>query len=155
SAKPQFTHRFDRFLLWGRSMGAVSCVLYAATVSSEMAAAGINPMHPSMSQLSQRTPRIPYISGLILDSPFSSLWTLAESIIENYKTRLPKIVLAGVAAIGLPLVRTAILNKIHGFDIKFVHPSHPTIRLSHRSLRVCAERWTSSNPAVTAVRRPS
>lgn len=47
--------------LWGRSMGAVTALLHAD--------------------------RDPSIAGLVLDSPFSSLSTLAEELISKYAPR--------------------------------------------------------------------
>ncbi|KAI5084205.1 hypothetical protein GOP47_0000374 [Adiantum capillus-veneris] len=50
--------------LWGRSMGAVTSLLYGA--------------------------EDPSIAGLVLDSPFSNLYNLMMELVDVYKIRLPK-----------------------------------------------------------------
>ncbi|XP_068320215.1 uncharacterized protein [Pyrus communis] len=53
-----------RIGLWGRSMGAVTCLLYGA--------------------------EDPSIAGMVLDSAFSSLYVLMMELVDVYKIRLPK-----------------------------------------------------------------
>ncbi|GAU12031.1 hypothetical protein TSUD_196550 [Trifolium subterraneum] len=50
--------------LWGRSMGAVTCLMYGA--------------------------EDPSIAGMVLDSPFSDLVDLMMELVDTYKVRLPK-----------------------------------------------------------------
>lgn len=50
--------------LWGRSMGAVTCLMYGA--------------------------EDPSIAGMVLDSPFSDLVDLMMELVDTYKIRLPK-----------------------------------------------------------------
>ncbi|XP_048447328.1 uncharacterized protein LOC103963697 isoform X3 [Pyrus x bretschneideri] len=56
--------QISRIGLWGRSMGAVTCLLYGA--------------------------EDPSISGMVLDSAFSSLYVLMMELVDVYKIRLPK-----------------------------------------------------------------
>ncbi|MCO5552645.1 hypothetical protein L7F22_006161 [Adiantum nelumboides] len=53
--------------LWGRSMGAVTCLMYGA--------------------------EDPSIAGMVLDSPFSNLVDLMMELVDVYKVRLPKFTL--------------------------------------------------------------
>ncbi|XP_021637703.1 uncharacterized protein LOC110633416 isoform X2 [Hevea brasiliensis] len=54
----------SRIGLWGRSMGAVTCLLYGA--------------------------EDPSIAGMVLDSAFSNLFDLMMELVDVYKIRLPK-----------------------------------------------------------------
>ncbi|XP_059311910.1 uncharacterized protein LOC132063404 isoform X3 [Lycium ferocissimum] len=54
--------------LWGRSMGAVTCLMYGA--------------------------EDPSIAGMVLDSPFSDLVDLMMELVDTYKIRLPKFTVA-------------------------------------------------------------
>ncbi|OAE25329.1 hypothetical protein AXG93_4620s1430 [Marchantia polymorpha subsp. ruderalis] len=54
----------SRIGLWGRSMGAVTCLMYGA--------------------------QDPSIAGMVLDSPFSNLFDLMMELVDVYKIRLPK-----------------------------------------------------------------
>nr|XP_028943564.1 uncharacterized protein LOC103414554 isoform X2 [Malus domestica] len=56
--------QISRIGLWGRSMGAVTCLLYGA--------------------------EDPSIAGMVLDSAFSSLYVLMMELVDAYKIRLPK-----------------------------------------------------------------
>ncbi|KAM1456414.1 hypothetical protein ACFX1R_006513 [Malus domestica] len=56
--------KISRIGLWGRSMGAVTCLLYGA--------------------------EDPSIAGMVLDSAFSSLYVLMMELVDVYKIRLPK-----------------------------------------------------------------
>ena len=77
--------------LWGRSMGAVTAMLHAN--------------------------RDPSIAGLVLDSGFSSLKTLAEELC-NHHTKLPKF----VVNMALSFLRNTIKSKAK-FDIYKLKPS--------------------------------
>ena len=76
--------------LWGRSMGAVTALLHAHRDHS--------------------------IAGLVLDSPFSSLYRLAEELVKTYAT-LPNFVLS--TALGM--LRKSIKQRAN-FDIKDLAP---------------------------------
>ncbi|VFQ60705.1 unnamed protein product [Cuscuta campestris] len=56
--------KISRIGLWGRSMGAVTCLLYGA--------------------------EDPSIAGMVLDSAFSNLFDLMMELVDVYKIRLPK-----------------------------------------------------------------
>ncbi|XP_024021470.1 uncharacterized protein LOC21400949 isoform X3 [Morus notabilis] len=56
--------QISRIGLWGRSMGAVTCLLYGA--------------------------EDPSIAGMVLDSAFSNLYDLMMELVDVYKIRLPK-----------------------------------------------------------------
>ncbi|CAN4089946.1 unnamed protein product [Withania somnifera] len=56
--------KVSRIGLWGRSMGAVTCLLYGA--------------------------EDPSIAGMVLDSAFSNLFDLMMELVDVYKIRLPK-----------------------------------------------------------------
>ncbi|XP_065855407.1 uncharacterized protein [Euphorbia lathyris] len=56
--------QISRIGLWGRSMGAVTCLLYGAAD--------------------------PSIAGMVLDSAFSNLFDLMMELVDVYKIRLPK-----------------------------------------------------------------
>jgi len=64
------------------------------------------------------------IAALILDSPFSSLWTLSEHLIEQWFANKPfQHALSGAtAATALPAVRRKISQLVPGFDIKEFSP---------------------------------
>lgn len=89
--------------IWGRSMGAATALMYAAND--------------------------PAISGIVLDSAFSSLKKIAEELVEktpviihfstiycwifkNFKLKIPKMMLS----LGLKVIRRSIKNKA-SFDI--------------------------------------
>ncbi|CAB4275564.1 unnamed protein product [Prunus armeniaca] len=57
--------QISRIGLWGRSMGAVTCLLYGA--------------------------EDPSIAGMVLDSAFSNLYVLMMELVDVYKIRLPKL----------------------------------------------------------------
>ncbi|KFK32200.1 hypothetical protein AALP_AA6G210300 [Arabis alpina] len=58
------SNHVSRIGLWGRSMGAVTCLLYGA--------------------------EDPSIAGMVLDSAFSNLFDLMMELVDVYKIRLPK-----------------------------------------------------------------
>ncbi|MCO5591029.1 hypothetical protein L7F22_045005 [Adiantum nelumboides] len=72
--------------LWGRSMGAVTSLLYGA--------------------------EDPSIAGLVLDSPFSNLYSLMMELVDVYKIRLPKFTIR----VALQIMRR-IIQKRAQFDI--------------------------------------
>jgi pimeloyl-ACP methyl ester carboxylesterase len=76
--------------LWGRSMGAVTSLLHGD--------------------------RDPSIAAMVLDSPFSSLRTLAEELTRNY-VKIPKLILSG----AISLIRKTVKSKA-GFDINDLNP---------------------------------
>lgn len=80
------TGRISTIALWGRSMGAFTALLHAD--------------------------RDPSIAGLVLDSPFTSLSTLAEELARGY-AKVP----AWMARAVLVMVRSMIQSKAH-FDIE-------------------------------------
>eukprot|EP00249_Psilotum_nudum_P017973 c26580_g1_i1 orf=367-2007(-) len=67
--------------LWGRSMGAVTSVMYGA--------------------------QDPSIAGMVLDSPFSNLVDLMMELVDVYKVRLPKFTLK----VAIQYMRRIILRK--------------------------------------------
>ena len=96
--------------LWGRSMGAATALLYAAT-------------------------RDPNVTALILDSPFQSLRQLALDVVQSALGGSELNGAARVASIGaLRLVRGAVRRRA-GFDIydvdiepvSYTHLTLPTI----------------------------
>lgn len=76
--------------LWGRSMGAVTAIMHSI--------------------------RDPSIAGMVLDSPFTSLRTLAEELCREH-TKIPKTILDA----ALKMIRKTILQKA-GFDILELEP---------------------------------
>ncbi len=112
--------RFYRFAIWGRSMGAVTAVRLAA---ADYPTATATASHATAASAPAPAPAPPVVAnrdyaivGLICDSPFSHLWTCIGSIIAHYKTNSVAKAIAG--SIALPLVRSAISDRITGFDIK-------------------------------------
>ncbi|KAL5065313.1 hypothetical protein RYX36_027050 [Vicia faba] len=67
--------------LWGRSMGAVTCLMYGA--------------------------EDPSIAGMVLDSPFSDLVDLMMELVDTYKVRLPKF----TVKFAIQFMRRAIQKK--------------------------------------------
>lgn len=103
--------------LWGRSMGAVTSLMYGA--------------------------EDPSIAGMVLDSPFSDLVDLMMELVDTYKVRLPKF----TVKFAIQYMRRAILKKAkfdimdlntikvakscfvpvlfgHAIDDDFIHPHH-------------------------------
>ncbi|KAK9288758.1 hypothetical protein L1049_017222 [Liquidambar formosana] len=103
--------------LWGRSMGAVTSLMYGA--------------------------EDPSIAGMVLDSPFSDLNDLMMELVDTYKIRLPKF----TVKLAIQYMRRAILKKAkfdimelntikvakscfvpvligHAIDDDFIHPHH-------------------------------
>ncbi|KAI3524047.1 hypothetical protein L1887_02661 [Cichorium endivia] len=103
--------------LWGRSMGAVTSLMYGA--------------------------EDPSIAGMVLDSPFSDLVDLMMELVDTYKIRLPKF----TVKFAIQYMRRAILKKAkfdivelntikvakssfvpvlfgHAIDDDFIHPHH-------------------------------
>jgi pimeloyl-ACP methyl ester carboxylesterase len=78
--------------LWGRSMGAATALLHSD--------------------------RDPSIAGMVLDSPFTSLRSLAEELVEMFiGVNLPK----WMVSIAMNLIRSTIKSKAH-FDINDLSP---------------------------------
>lgn len=69
--------------LWGRSMGAVTCLMYGA--------------------------QDPLIAGMVLDSPFANLNNLMMELVDVYKIRLPKF----TVKVAVQYMRKAIQKKAH------------------------------------------
>ncbi|XP_022858093.1 uncharacterized protein LOC111379015 isoform X3 [Olea europaea var. sylvestris] len=67
--------------LWGRSMGAVSCLMYGA--------------------------EDPSIAGMVLDSPFSNMVDLMMELVDSYKFRLLKL----TVKLAIRYLRRAVLKK--------------------------------------------
>ena len=67
--------------LWGRSMGAVTCILYGAAD--------------------------PSIAGMVLDSPFASLTTLMHELVELHKYSIPSM----FVSMAISLLRRSIKSK--------------------------------------------
>lgn len=109
-------------VLWGRSMGAVSALVYAATGGSlatrqqqrrgrrrgrarqAHGAGGVRPADPPP-------------AGLILDSPFSSFRRLALDLTTKGLIRMPRLAVAAVLA----LLRRSVKRRA-GFDLYHVNP---------------------------------
>ncbi|CAD8063323.1 unnamed protein product [Paramecium primaurelia] len=77
--------------LWGRSMGAVTALMHAD--------------------------RDPSIAGLVLDSAFSNLKTLAEELAKQYAQKVPSFAISA----GLSMIRKTIQSKAN-FDIENINP---------------------------------
>eukprot|EP01104_Vermistella_antarctica_P002417 TRINITY_DN1265_c0_g1_i1.p1 TRINITY_DN1265_c0_g1~~TRINITY_DN1265_c0_g1_i1.p1 ORF type:complete len:782 (+),score=175.07 TRINITY_DN1265_c0_g1_i1:206-2551(+) len=111
------TGRVSRIGLWGRSMGAVTSIMYSKTD--------------------------PSISCCVLDSPFASLSRVAVELVESSEARIPKT----MVKVGLRVIRSTIKKKakfdldklepiaavkkcfvpalfIHGQGDSFIRPKH-------------------------------
>lgn len=109
--------------LWGRSMGAVTCLLYGA--------------------------EDPSIAGMVLDSAFSNLFDLMMELVDVYKIRLPKF----TVKVAVQYMRRVIMKKAkfdimnlnclkaapktfipalfgHAKDDKFIQPHHSELIFS-------------------------
>ncbi|XP_024391340.1 uncharacterized protein [Physcomitrium patens] len=112
--------KVSRIGLWGRSMGAVTCLMYGA--------------------------QDPSIAGMVLDSPFANLNNLMMELVDVYKIRLPKF----TVKVAVQYMRKAIQKKArfdimdldtvqvakksfipalfgHATDDAFIHPRHSEI----------------------------
>lgn len=89
-----------RVLLWGRSMGAVTSILLAEKLADKR--------HGTESPF--------FLSGLVLDSPFTRLTTMVEDVASN-RINLPAI----VTSIGMKIIKKTIIEKIN-FDITRLEP---------------------------------
>eukprot|EP01087_Luapelamoeba_hula_P017630 TRINITY_DN5574_c0_g1_i1.p1 TRINITY_DN5574_c0_g1~~TRINITY_DN5574_c0_g1_i1.p1 ORF type:complete len:413 (-),score=64.95 TRINITY_DN5574_c0_g1_i1:84-1283(-) len=83
--------KVSRIGLWGRSMGAATSLLYGVTD--------------------------PSIACMVLDSPFTSLTTVAKELVESSQIKVPKM----MVNIGLKMIRKTILSKAK-FDINKLEP---------------------------------
>ncbi|KAF2074363.1 hypothetical protein CYY_004339 [Polysphondylium violaceum] len=81
------TEKISTIGLWGRSMGAVTSLLYAR--------------------------EDPSIAGMVLDSPFSSLYKVSEELVHSAVQKIPKLMIS----LGLKMIRSSIKKKAN-FDIK-------------------------------------
>jgi pimeloyl-ACP methyl ester carboxylesterase len=80
---------YGKFAVWGRSMGAVTALLYMAA-------------HPEITD----------IACTILDSPFSSLVDLSRELVAATENRLPRKLLSGMVSLGLKMVRKSVQRKV-------------------------------------------
>ena len=95
--------------LWGRSMGAATALLHSD--------------------------RDPSIAGMVLDSPFTSLRSLAEELVEMFiGVNLPK----WMVSIAMNLIRSTIKSKAH-FDINELSPISHVDKAFIPALFVAAE----------------
>lgn len=81
------TGKISTIGLWGRSMGAVTSILYAK--------------------------EDPSIAGMVLDSPFSSLYRVAEELVQSTVQKVPKLMIS----LALKMIRSSIKKRAQ-FDIK-------------------------------------
>lgn len=65
------------------------------------------------------------IRCLIVDSPFSNLWSVAKHIVEHHRISVPQFMLRGLAKVGLSIVRKSILKRIPEFDIRELEATGP------------------------------
>jgi pimeloyl-ACP methyl ester carboxylesterase len=120
----------DGVVLWGRSMGSVAAIRFAAK-------------HPSR------------VRALVLDSPFADLYELAKHVVENYRAYVPGAVLAKAAKVGLPLVRRNIVSRVSNargepFDIKDLVPARDACLCSAPVIMFHGERDTFVPPSQSA-----
>jgi len=78
-----------KYGLWGRSMGAMTALLYACR-------------------------HAPHASCLVLDSPFTSLERLCKDLVRKATDRVPR----AAVAVALRQVRTSVKYRTGGFDLK-------------------------------------
>src|SRR3990167_305386 len=93
-------HGIGRVILWGRSMGAVTSILISERLK----------------QRRTGTESPFFLSGLVLDSPFTRLTTMVEDVASN-RINLPTI----VTSIGMKIIKKTIIEKI-GFDVTKLEP---------------------------------
>ncbi len=121
-------HGVGPVVLWGRSMGAVTALLYATTGGSAPAAAGGATTGEGQAPRRRRgrghgrhrhaiLPADPPPAGLILDSPFSSFQQLAVDLTTEGLVRIPRLAVAAV----LGLLRRSVRRRA-GFDLYDVKP---------------------------------
>lgn len=89
------TYNIDRFCFWGRSMGAVTAVLYCEK---------------------NLYVRQCHVSCLVLDSPFSKVSTMVSDVAKN-QIGLP----AFVTTMGMHIIKKTIKEKIN-FDVTLLEP---------------------------------
>jgi hypothetical protein len=114
----------SRIILWGRSMGAVSAIrylqmLHAPDHEKEKPKKSSDRRSSKSGENSREHPKKATICGLILDSPFSSLWKVSEEVAHARKHFL---LIGPVIHLGLLSIRS-IVSKKAGFDIKYVMSS--------------------------------
>ncbi|KRX04307.1 hypothetical protein PPERSA_03547 [Pseudocohnilembus persalinus] len=92
------THqKVEKIILWGRSMGAVTAIMYGAKIQDD--------------QIQIQNTEKNKIVACIYDSPFYSLMKLAKEIAQQ-KTGLPSFIIVG----ALQLIKNTIISKVK-FDI--------------------------------------
>lgn len=84
---------FRRFYLWGRSMGAVTAIYYAAKI--------LNPPNP----------RIFKVDGIVLDSPYSDLRELIADQLAEYS--VPRF----VSAYGIMPILSGTIKEKAGIEV--------------------------------------
>ncbi|GAM26335.1 hypothetical protein SAMD00019534_095100, partial [Acytostelium subglobosum LB1] len=77
------TGKISTIGLWGRSMGAVTSILYAK--------------------------EDPSIAGMVLDSPFCNLYKVAEELVHSNVQKMPKLMIS----LGLKMIRSSIKKRAH------------------------------------------
>ena len=87
---------FTRFSLWGRSMGAVTAILFAE----------MNNFHPTA-----------HISSLVLDSPFTDINSLAQDVADQHHN-IP----AMFVTMAMSVVKSTIRQKLK-FEIDDLKPT--------------------------------
>jgi pimeloyl-ACP methyl ester carboxylesterase len=103
-----------RIALWGRSMGAVTSIMYSA--------------------------EDPSVSCCVVDSPFSSLRTLAMELVDKMAAKLPSL----VAKAGYKMVRSSV-KKQAKFDIEYVSRNFFSLIRSHFNPPPPSAIWRQSN----------
>uniref|UniRef100_A0A7S2XUR6 Serine aminopeptidase S33 domain-containing protein n=1 Tax=Fibrocapsa japonica TaxID=94617 RepID=A0A7S2XUR6_9STRA len=99
----------SKVVLWGRSMGAASALLYTATHGGN-------------------------VSALVLDSPFSSLSTVALDLVENSKLQAPGFLVKGF----LQFLRMSVRNRAN-FDISELEVEQEAQRCTVSALFLTAQ----------------
>lgn len=106
------TDTVSNICLWGRSMGAVTALMYTAKAEERRAEGEEGVMVPAT---------------LVLDSPFASLLKLIPEVVDSadgkgqYIKQIPKKVVGGLLGLGIPILRKAIKARAE-FDISDLEP---------------------------------
>ena len=105
--------------LFGRSMGATTCLMYYATYCSVTDSDKPNDTAASSSNKNGNPANV---SCMILDSPFASLEQVASELVEKAKKQHPNIVVPNmIISMILSMLQNSI-HKIAGFDIFSLTP---------------------------------
>ncbi|CAM9955954.1 unnamed protein product [Choristocarpus tenellus] len=107
-----------KFVLWGRSMGAASALLYAGRYDTEA------------------------LSGMILDSPFASFEALARDLVSQGQINLPNFLLNG----ALKLLRRSVKKKTR-CDLKSINTLERARHVKCPTLFVAARKDTMVRPS--------